>query len=147
VRLATHEVTIAASAEALWPHFTTAEGLLRWVGPDASADPAPGGALRWTHPDGSTVVGRFVELVPYRRVVFTYGWEDGRWGVGPESTTVEIDLVEHDGATTVRLVHRGLPPEAVGPHAHGWRHFLGMLRSVPELGGVDPDATDARSPR
>jgi uncharacterized protein YndB with AHSA1/START domain len=40
------------------------------------------------------VVGRFVELVPHRRLVFTYGWEDGLMGVPPESTTVEIDLVE-----------------------------------------------------
>jgi uncharacterized protein YndB with AHSA1/START domain len=38
------------------------------------------------------VVGRFVELIPYRRVVFTYGWQGGRMGVPPESSTVEIDL-------------------------------------------------------
>jgi hypothetical protein len=31
-------------------------------------------------------------------------------GVPPESTTVEIDLLEEDGATTLRLVHHGLPP-------------------------------------
>jgi len=34
--------------------------------------------LRWVHPNGATVVGRLVELVPHRRVVSTYGWEDGR---------------------------------------------------------------------
>jgi uncharacterized protein YndB with AHSA1/START domain len=62
------------------------------------------------------VVGRFVELVPPRRLVFTYGWEDGRMGVPPESTTVEIHLVEQDGATTVRLVHHGLPPQTVPDH-------------------------------
>ncbi len=53
-------------------HLTTAEGLVRWVGPEATADPTPGGMLRWVHPNGATVVGRSVELVPYRRVVFTY---------------------------------------------------------------------------
>ena len=95
--------------------------------PAATADPAPGGALRWTHPDGSTVVGRFVEVDPPRRVVFTYGWEDGRMGVPPGSTTVEIDLVEEDGATTVRLVHHGLPPETVADHQVGWAYFLGVL--------------------
>jgi uncharacterized protein YndB with AHSA1/START domain len=56
-----------------------------------------------THQNGARVVGRFVELVPHRRIVFTYGWEDGRLGVPPESTTVEIDLVEQGGTTTVRL--------------------------------------------
>jgi uncharacterized protein YndB with AHSA1/START domain len=72
------------------------------------------------------VVGGFVELVPHRRVVFTYGWEDGRMGIPPESTTVEIDLVEKDGVTTVRLVHHGLPPEAVEDHER-----LGVLPGRP----------------
>jgi uncharacterized protein YndB with AHSA1/START domain len=130
VRLASHEVVIAAPAEAVWEHLTTAEGLVRWIGPDAVADPVPGGALRWTHANGATVVGRFVEVVPHRRIVFTYGWEDGRLGVGPGSTTVEIDLEERDGVTTLRLVHHGLPPEAVADHERGWAYFLGVLRAT-----------------
>jgi uncharacterized protein YndB with AHSA1/START domain len=127
VRLASYELTIEAPVDAVWAHLTTAAGLVRWVGPNAVADPVPGGALRWTHPNGATVVGRFVELVPYRRIVFTYGWEDGRLGVPPEATTVEIDLTEDDGATILRLVHRGLPPEAVDDHERGWAYFLGIL--------------------
>ena len=130
MRLASHEVTIAAPVEVVWAHLTTAEGLVRWVGPRATADPTPGGALRWTHPNRATVVGRFVELVPHRRLVFTYGWEDGRFGVPPESTTVEIDLTEEDGATTLRLVHHGLPSATVPDHQHGWAYFLGELRDT-----------------
>jgi uncharacterized protein YndB with AHSA1/START domain len=130
VRLASHEVTIAAPVEVVWAHLTTAAGLVRWVGPDATADAVPGGALRWVHPDGATVVGRFMELVPHRRIVFTYGWEDGRMGVPPESTTVEIDLVEKDGVTVVRLVHHGLPPGMVEAHQRGWAYFLGVLRDA-----------------
>ncbi|HEV3012144.1 MAG TPA: SRPBCC domain-containing protein [Actinomycetota bacterium] len=134
MRLASHEVTIAAPVEVVWAHLTTAEGLVRWVGPAATADPAPGGVLRWTHPNGATVVGRFVELVPHRRLVFTYGWEDGLMGVPPESTTVEIDLVEQDGATTLRLVHHGLPPEVVKDHVQGWAYFLNELRAALRAG-------------
>lgn len=130
MRLASYELAIAAPAQVVWEHLTTAAGLVRWVGPVAVADPVPGGALRWTHPDGATVVGRFVELVPHRRVVFTYGWEDGRMGVPPESTTVEIDLLEHNGETTLRLVHRGLPPETVEDHERGWAYFLDLLRDA-----------------
>jgi uncharacterized protein YndB with AHSA1/START domain len=130
VRLAAHEVTIAAPAEVVWAHLTTAAGLVRWVGPEAVAEPVLGGALRWTHPNGATVVGRFEELVPHRRVVFSYGWEDARMGVGPESTTVEIDLAEHDGVTTLRLVHRGLPLGVVDDHRRGWVYFLGVLRDA-----------------
>jgi uncharacterized protein YndB with AHSA1/START domain len=130
VRLASHEVTIAAPADVVWAHLTTADGLVRWVGPEAIADPVPGGDLRWTHPNGATVIGRFLELVPHRRLVFSYGWEDGRMGVPPESTRVEIDLVEHDGVTTLRLVHHGLPPASVADHEHGWAYFLGELRDA-----------------
>jgi uncharacterized protein YndB with AHSA1/START domain len=130
VRLARHELTIAAPAAVVWELLTTAEGLKRWVGPEATAVAEPGGALRWVHPDGATVVGRFVELVPHRRVVFSYGWEDGRMGVPPESTTVEIELTERDGVTTVRLEHHGLPPAVVDDHERGWAYFLGVLRDA-----------------
>jgi uncharacterized protein YndB with AHSA1/START domain len=130
VRLASYQVRIAAPVQVVWAHLTTAQGLVRWVGPAAAADPTPGGVLRWTHPNGATVVGRFVEVIPYRRLVFTYGWEDGRLGVPPESTTVEVDLAERDGVTTVRLVHRGLPPETVEDHQRGWTYFLGILRET-----------------
>ena len=134
MRLASYQVTIAAPVEVVWAHLTTAEGLVRWVGPEATADPTPGGTLRWVHPNGATVVGRFLELVPHRRVVFTYGWEDGRLGVLPESTTVEIDLVEEAGATTVRLVHHGLPPATAPDHERGWAYFLGILRDTLSTG-------------
>jgi hypothetical protein len=43
---------------------------------------------------------------------------------------VEIDLHERDGVTTVRLVHRGLPPETVEDHQRGWTYFLGQLRET-----------------
>ena len=134
MRVASYQVTIAAPVEVVWAHLTTAEGLVRWVGPEATAEPVPGGTLRWTHPDGATVVGRFVELVPHRRLVFTYGWEDGRLGVAPGSTTVEIDLVEEAGTTTLRLVHHGLPPASVPAHQQGWTWFLDILRDTLSTG-------------
>jgi hypothetical protein len=51
-------------------------------------------------------------------------------GVPPESTTVEIRLTERKGVTHLRLEHRGLRPEAVEPHEHGSRYFLGLLRAT-----------------
>jgi uncharacterized protein YndB with AHSA1/START domain len=134
MKLASYQVTIAAPVEVVWAHLTTAEGLVRWVGPEATADPTPGGTLRWVHPNGATVVGRFLELVPHRRVVFTYGWEDSRLGVPPESTTVEIALIEEAGATTLRLVHHGLPPATAPDHERGWAYFLGILRDTLSTG-------------
>jgi hypothetical protein len=49
-------------------------------------------------------------------------------GVPPESSTVEIDLTEEHGVTTLRLMHRGLPPAVADAHERGWAHFLGVLR-------------------
>jgi hypothetical protein len=40
---------------------------------------------------------------------------------------VPTTVSDQDGATTVRLVHGGLPPEAVDSHAQGWAYFLGVL--------------------
>jgi uncharacterized protein YndB with AHSA1/START domain len=134
MRLATHEMTIEAPAATVWELLTTAEGLVRWVGPEATAVAEPGGALRWIHPDGATVVGRFVELEPPRRLVFTYGWEDGRMGVAPGSTTVVIELTEREGVTTLRLEHHGLPPAVVDDHERGWAYFLGLMQGRAEAG-------------
>ncbi len=147
MRYVSHEVTIAAPAAAVWEHLTTADGLMRWVGPEAVAEPVPGGVLEWMHPDGSRMVGRFVELVPHRRIVFTYGWHDGRMGVPTGSTTVEIDLREADGVTTVRLTHHGLPPQVAPDHERGWIYFLALLRdrtaAAHPTTPADRDAADA----
>jgi hypothetical protein len=51
-------------------------------------------------------------------------------GVPPESTTVEIELEEHDGRTVLTLVHRGIPAEVVDDHQHGWVFFLDRLRAA-----------------
>ena len=80
------------------------------------------------HENGAIMVGRFVELDPPHRLVIAYGWEDDLMGVPPESTTVEIDLEEHEGRTTLRLVHRSLPPEVVADHERGWIFFMRRLQ-------------------
>jgi hypothetical protein len=51
-------------------------------------------------------------------------------GVAPGSTTVEIELSENEGVTTLRLTHRGLPPAVVDDHERGWAHFLGRLHDA-----------------
>ncbi len=128
VRLAQHEIVIHAPATEVYRHLTTVDGLLRWIAVDAIAEPVPGGRLQWTHENGATMVGRFVELDPPHRLVIAYGWEDDLMGMRPESTTVEIELVEQGGQTTLSLVHKSLPPDVVADHRRGWIHFLGELR-------------------
>ena len=85
--------------------------------------------------NGDSARGEFVELVPDRRVVFTWGWVD-QAGIPPGSTLVEIDLEPADEGTLVRLTHRQLPPDQADLHAAGWQHYVGRLAQV--AAGLDP---------
>lgn len=122
-----YEITIRASAEVIYRHFTERDGLLRWIGVDASARPVPGGELTWTHDNGATMIGRFIELDPPTRLVFAYGWKDNLMGVAPESTTVEVSLKEEPGHTRLILTHEGLTDNNSSDHETGWDHFLNKL--------------------
>lgn len=141
MRLAAQELTVHAAIEDVYALLTDAELFVQWMADDATLDPVPGGVVRWTHPNGDTVSGRYVELDPPRRVVFTYGWERPEVEIPPGSTTVEIDLVPLGPAETrLRLVHRGLGDRAAEAHAGGWAHYLARLgtRAAGTHPGADP---------
>jgi len=137
MKLLAQELTIHAPAEVLFAHLTDAQLFVNWMAPEAQLDAVAGGTIRWTHANGDSCSGRFVELVPARRVVFTYGWERPEVEIPPGTTTVEIDLVAESPTTTrLRLVHRGLDDLASDAHRGGWRHYLARLAAVSE--GRDP---------
>jgi len=55
--------------------------------------------------------------------------------VPPGSSLVEIDLIERDGGTLLRMTHSGLPNEAqCAGHNRGWAHYLGRL-TIAACGG------------
>ena len=83
------------------------------------------------------VRGNFVEIIPYTRIVFTWGWEGENSPLPPGSTTVEISLIPDDDGTIVQLRHIGLPQEQKAVHAEGWDHFLPRLGRAAE--GKQPD--------
>ena len=128
MRLLTQQIEIGAPPSVVYEMLVTPELFVQWMAESASLEPTPGGALRWTHANGDTCSGTYVELVPHRRVVFTYGWERPDVAIPPGSTTVEIDLAERaDGTTLLTLVHRGLDDLAAEVHRGGWAHFLDRL--------------------
>jgi uncharacterized protein YndB with AHSA1/START domain len=141
------EIDVRAPAEAVFAMFTDPARLVRWIGIRALLEPRPGGAFRFELVPGEFCSGRYVELVPCRRVVFTWGWESGALPVSPGSTTVEVDLEERDGVTHVRLTHRGLAAAMRQWHADGWRRYLARLAAAAEGRdpGPDPAAAYARS--
>ena len=69
-------------------------------------------------------------MVPVHRLAYSFGWE-GREDVPPGSSLIEIDLIERDGGTLLRMTHSGLPDaEQCENHAKGWGHYLGRLATA-----------------
>ena len=70
------------------------------------------------------------------RLAYSFGWDDDE-EVPPGSSLIEIDLIDRDGGTLLRMTHSGLPTEAqCDSHAKGWAHYLGRLPAV--AAGRDP---------
>lgn len=140
MKLAIQRLVIHAPAEEVFGYLVDPVLFGQWMAEGATLDPTPGGTVRWTHPNGDTVCGRYVEIHPPRRLVFTYGWERPDVEIPPGSTTVEIDLVtQDDGGTLVTLIHRGLENRAADAHGAGWAHYLDRLRRTAEGERVGPD--------
>lgn len=137
------EVRIAAPPDAVYPFLTDPEHIVRWMGREVAGESRPGGALRIAINDWAVANGAFLELVPNRRVSFTFGWEGEGQPVAPGSSTVAISLTPDGDGTLVRLVHRGLPIESRPDHIHGWNHYLPRLATVATSGdpGPNPNAT------
>jgi uncharacterized protein YndB with AHSA1/START domain len=141
-RTVEHEVRIDARPETVFAFFTDPARMVRWMGTEATLDPRPGGVCRvgMTRDFAEAVVrGEFVEVVPYSRVVFTWGWEVDLFAVPPASTRVEVSLVPDGGATVVRIAHSELPEVGVAFHEAGWKHYAERLKVVAEGGDPGPD--------
>jgi uncharacterized protein YndB with AHSA1/START domain len=143
------EIEVRAPAADVFAMFTDPAKLVRWIGIRALLEPRPGGSFRFELLPGEFCSGRYVEVLPHRRVVFTWGWESGAIPVAPGSTTVEVDLDERDGVTHVRLTHRGLEAALREMHAGGWEQYLARLAAAAEgrEPGRDPAAAHAATGR
>ena len=130
-------IHIEARPETVYGFFVDPGKMVLWKGISAELDPRPGGIYRVDVTNGNVVRGEYVELTPYTRVVFTWGWEAEGSPLAPGSTTVEVTLIPDGGGTLVRLRHSGLPtPELQASHAAGWDHFLERLDAA--ASGRDP---------
>ena len=128
------EIMIDATPETIWPFLTDPERHVQWLGTVAEIDPRPGGVYRVLVGGQHQSAGEYLDVVPMERVAFTFGWEQEGHPIPPGSTTIEISLHPEGDKTLVRLVHRGLPNDAVSDHGHGWAHYLGRL-AVTATGG------------
>jgi len=119
---------VAASPETVFELLTDPVAFSSWMGIGVEFDARPGGAVRIDL--GVAVRGEVVEVVPGRRVVFTWGWEGDRVPLPPGSSEVAFELVAEREGTTVRLRHSGLHGALRAFHAYGWSLFLPRLVEV-----------------
>jgi uncharacterized protein YndB with AHSA1/START domain len=131
---------IAAAPATVFSFFTDSERWTSWQGVDGEIDARPGGVLRIAMPGGQVASGRFVEVVPDRRLVFTWGWEGDAPPVPPGSSTVLIELEPDQAGTLLRLTHSGLAlPPVAEHHRNGWMRYLDRLRVRAEGSDPGPD--------
>ena len=125
VRRETH---IAAPPATVFAFLTDPEKIISWMGTEAKTEMHPGGLYLLKGVNGRRVArGAFREVVPVHRLAYSFGWEDSDV-VTPGSSLVEIDLIDQDGGTLLRMTHSGLPNAAqCAGHAKGWAHYLGRL--------------------
>ena len=144
------ETYIAAPPATVFAFLTDPEKILSWMGTEATTEAHPDGLylVKGCGGDGARAArGTFREVVPVHRLAYSFGWE-GSEVVPPGSSLVEIDLIDRDGGTLLRMAHSGLPnAEQCDGHNKGWAHYLGRL-AIAATGrnpGIDrgPDPRDA----
>jgi uncharacterized protein YndB with AHSA1/START domain len=137
------EIVIDATPETIWPFLTEADKHVEWIGTVAELDPRPGGVYRVLVNGRHQSAGEFIEVVPNEKIVMTFGWEEKDHPIPPGSTTLEITLQPEGDKTRVRLVHSGLPADAVDDHGRGWQRYLDRLAIVMSGGDPGPDVPDS----
>ena len=133
------ETQIAAPPSTVFAFLTDPEKIISWMGTEAKTEMRPGGIYLLKGVNNRRVArGAFREVVPVHRLVYSFGWDDDD-EVPPGSGLIEIDLIDRDGGTLLRMTHSGLPNAAeCANHAKGWAHYLGRLAVV--ASGRNPGA-------
>jgi uncharacterized protein YndB with AHSA1/START domain len=128
---------INVPTDRVYDAWTDPAQLRQWFGPENvrtrkfTADVRVGGNYRWdlTSPEGEemSAFGEYKELVPGKKIVFTWQWDDDEaWE--NRTSVVTIELVESRGGTELRLKHEKLPSEeSRDRHNEGWNSLVDKL--------------------
>ena len=139
---AVKELLIRAKPSTIFPFLTDPTMFVQWMGTDASLLAEPGGEFSVLCRGTLPALGTFLEVVADQRVVFTFGWDVPNPPIPAGSTTVEMTLTPQGDATLVRLVHSGLPDDALSDHLTGWNYYLTRLDIVVSGGDPGPDTAN-----
>ncbi|MBM3567810.1 MAG: SRPBCC domain-containing protein [Alphaproteobacteria bacterium] len=121
-----------ASPAAIYRAWTTAEALASWMGPRSiktsdvgPLEVRPGGryriGMRGESGATHTVCGVYREVVPDRKLVFTWAWEDAASGKLGHESLVTISLRALGERTEMTLRHERFDSKgARDNHGEGW---------------------------
>jgi len=127
------EVFIDAPPKMVFEFLVDAQLMARWIGSFRQIDPQPGGIFQVEVSAGNIARGQYTEVVPFRRVAFTWGWssqDPELAALRPGTSLIEIELEPKDGGTLLRLHHSRLPGALEPIHAERWSVYLGRLAAV-----------------
>jgi uncharacterized protein YndB with AHSA1/START domain len=145
--------TFPAPRERVFRAWLEPELLRQWLtgpngsSPHAEVDARVGGEFRVTmtslagrlyaqlpgdHTEFVHMVGRYLEISPPERLVFTVGWEDFPFvHMDRDASTVTVEFHERGEETEVMLTHERQPNRRIRAfHRYGWR---GSLRKLDRL--------------
>jgi uncharacterized protein YndB with AHSA1/START domain len=128
---------INAPRSRVYAAWTDPTQLKEWWGPESVrtrsfvAEARVGGKYRWdlTNQEGEemSVFGEYRELVPEKKIVFTWKWDDDDVWENRDSI-VTVELSDRDGGTELLLKHEQLPSEeSRDRHNEGWTSVLDRL--------------------
>jgi len=140
------EVFIAASPETIFPFLVDPMLMARWFGLKHTLEPKPGGVFAVDVALEHLARGLFTQVVPNRRVAFTWGWESqdpSLAALKPGESLVEIELEPQEGGTLVRLRHSKLPKDMSEMHRERWAYYLMQLKIA--VGGGRAVASDCKT--
>jgi uncharacterized protein YndB with AHSA1/START domain len=127
------EVFIAAPPETVFRFLVNPELMTLWFGISHKLKAHLGGIFRVEVSVGNVAYGTFTEVIPNRRVAFTWGWETADAAIAalkPGTSLVEIDLEPKEEGTLLRLCHSRLPDDLAAIHGDRWSNYLVQLAAA-----------------
>jgi glutathione S-transferase len=128
---------IKAPPTRVYEAWTDPAQLREWFVPEGvrtrsfAADVRAGGKYRWDlvteQGEDWAAFGEYRELIPGKKIVFTWQWDDDEaWQ--NQTSIVTVELFDRDGGTELLLTHERLPSaESRDRHSEGWNSLLNRL--------------------
>jgi len=109
-------ISLPADPDSVWEHLTDGNLVGDWMEGDVEIEARPGGRITMTPEDGSVVWGTVEEIIPGRRLQWSWRTDDGL----PTQVEIELEPGEEGTDLTVRETllpwkTSGLPPRWVDP--------------------------------